>query len=440
MTTQSDTLRLTLATLLAGVLIGVIGGLFSLTLGWMDAARLTVIDLAEAHALPDWLSALGFGLTGAALAALAAWLARRFAPDAPQVPATGADAGPPRSGSNLGALSVNFAGGSFAVGAGLAVGPERPAIQMGGAIGRTVSRLLRLNRQDADLMLASTGGAGVATMFNSPLGCAAYVVETVVKRVELRLSLTALGAGALAVGVSRLVTDRSVNFTVDALPVYHFGQLVLYLLLGVLVGILAYAQSRAIKAVAAVVQRPRLPAVIRAGLIGAAAGLLAWRAPGVVGTGEAMVQSVLDGELLLSMLALVLLIRFLLGPLSLAATTPGGYFTPALLLGALSGALFGEIAGMLLPAGAVPPTTALALAGMAVALAAIAHAPFTGILLTLETTGAFIMALPMIVAVFGAIAVIRLLKSPVLSHGLEAEQEQPPIASERSARFRVPMR
>jgi CIC family chloride channel protein len=79
---------------------------------------------------------------------------------------------------------------------------------------------------------------------------------------------------------------------------------------------------------------------------------------------------------------------------------------------------------MLLPAGAVPPTAALALVGMAVALAAIAHAPFTGILLTLETTGAFIMALPMIVAVFGAIGVIRLLKSPVLSHGLEAAQQQ----------------
>jgi CIC family chloride channel protein len=419
MRAQSDTLRLTVATLLAGVLIGVIGGLFSLTLGWIDGARLNVINLSRAHALPDWLAALGFSMTGTALAALAAWLAQRFSPDAPQVPSAGADAGPPTSGSDLGALSVNFAGGSFAVGAGLALGPERPAIQMGGAIGRTVSRLLRLNRQDAGLLLASTGGAGVATMFNSPLGCAAYVVETVVKRVDLRLSLTALGAGALAVGVSRLMTGRSVNFSVDALPVYHFRQLVLYLLLGVLVGLLAYAQSRTIAAVVALVQRPRLPAVVRAGLIGAAAGLLAWQAPGVVGTGEAMVQSVLDGELLLSMLALVLLIRFLLGPLSLAATTPGGYFTPALLLGALSGALFGEIAGMLLPAGAVPPTAALALVGMAVALAAIAHAPFTGILLTLETTGAFIMALPMIVAVFGAIAVIRLLKSPMLSHGLE---------------------
>jgi CIC family chloride channel protein len=420
MPTQSDTLRLTVATLLAGLLIGVIGGLFSLTLGWIDGARLNVIDLAYARALPDWLAALGFGLMGAALATLAAWLARRFAPDAPQVAAAGADAAPPQPGSNLGALSVNFAGGSLAVGAGLAVGPERPAIQMGGAIGRTVSRLLGLNRQDADLLLASTGGAGVATMFNSPLGCAAYVVETVVKRVDLRLSLTALGAGALAVGVSRLVTGRAVNFSVDALPAYHFGQLALYLLLGVLVGVLAYAQSRTIKAVAALVQRPLMPAAVRAGLIGGAAGLLAWQAPGVVGTGEAMVQSVLDGKLVLSMLALVLLIRFLLGPLSLAATTPGGYFTPALLLGALSGALFGEIAGMVLPAGAVPPTAAFALVGMSVTLAAIAHAPFTGILLTLETTGAFMMALPMIVAVFGAIAVIRLLKSPMLSHGLEA--------------------
>jgi CIC family chloride channel protein len=418
MTIPSDRLRLTLATLLAGVLIGVIGGLFMLALGSIDEARLALVELTRERAVPDWLSALGFGLTGAALAMLAAWLARRFAPDAPQVPA--ADDAPSGAASDLGALSANFAGGSLAVGAGLAVGPERPAIQMGGAVGRTVSRWLGLSRQDTGLMLASTGGAGVATMFNSPLGCAAYVVETVVKRVDLRLSLTALGAGAVAVGVSRLVTGRSVNFTVDALPVYHFGQLALYLLLGVLVGVLAYAQSRTIKAVAAVVQRPRLPPVVRAGLIGAAAGVLAWQAPGVVGTGEAMVQSVLDGELLLSMLALVLLIRFLLGPLSLAASTPGGYFTPALLLGALSGALFGEIAGMLLPAGPVPPTAALALVGMAVALAAIAHAPFTGILLTLETTGAFIMALPMIVAVFGAIAVIRLLKSPILSHGLEA--------------------
>ena len=139
----------------------------------------------------------------------------------------------------------------------------------------------------------------------------------------------------------------------------------------------------------------------------------------MVGTGATLLQDVIDGKFALAMLALALLIRFFLGPVSLSAGVPGGYFTPALLLGALSGAIYGELAGMLLPAADLPSATAFALVGMAVALAAVAHAPFTGILLALETTGAVIMALPMIVAVFGAFAVIRLLKSPVLTHGLE---------------------
>jgi H+/Cl- antiporter ClcA len=54
-----------------------------------------------------------------------------------------------------------------------------------------------------------------------------------------------------------------------------------------------------------------------------------------------------------------------------------------------------------------------------VALASIAHAPFTGILLVMETTGIFILSLPMIIAVIGAVTVARLLRTPSLGHGLE---------------------
>lgn len=421
MADRRGTFRLTVATLLAGVVIGVLGALFIGTLGRMDGLRLALVDFTLGQSFPGWLAAVIVCVLGAGSAA---WLAHRFAPDAPQAAASLIPDPPRQPTSPVSALTVNFGGTGLAVAAGLAVGPERPAIQMGGAIGRLTSRLLRLSASDADLLMAATGGAGVATMFNSPLGCAAYTVETVLKRVDLRISLTVLGAGATAVGVSRLLTGREVNFTVEALPAYQFEHLLLYLLLGVLIGGLAHLHLHAIKSIAAMAQRVPLPRVARAALIGAAVGLLAWFAPGLVGTGEAMVQGVIDGKFALSVLALALLIRFFLGPLSLAAGTPGGYFTPALLLGALSGAVYGELAGMLLPAADLPSTTAFALVGMAVALAAIAHAPFTGILLALETTGAFIMALPMIVAVFGAIAIIRLLKSPVLTHGLEAVEER----------------
>jgi CIC family chloride channel protein len=416
-----DTLRLTIATLLAGVVVGVLGALFIGTLGRMDGVRLALVDFTAGQSFPGWLATVIFGVLGAGCAA---WLAHRFAPDAPQAAASLIPDPPRQPTSPVSALTVNFGGTALAVAAGLMVGPSRPAIQMGGAIGRLTSRLLRLSASDADLLMAATGGAGVATMFNSPLGCAAYTVETVLKRVDLRISLIALGSGATAVGVSRLLTGRHVNFTVEALPAYKFEHLLLYLLLGVLIGGLAHLHLRTIKSFAAMARRLPLPRVARAALIGAAIGLLAWFAPGLVGTGAALVQGVIDGKFALSMLALALLIRFFLGPLSLAAGTPGGYFAPSLALGALSGAVFAEMAGVLLPAADLPSTTAFALVGMAVALAAIAHAPFTGILLAVETTGTFIMALPMIVAVFGAIVIIRLLKSPVLTHGLEAVEER----------------
>jgi len=58
---------------------------------------------------------------------------------------------------------------------------------------------------------------------------------------------------------------------------------------------------------------------------------------------------------------------------------------------------------------------------MAVAQAAIARAPFTGILLVIETTGALPMVLPMIIAVFGATGAARLLGTPSMGHGLETE-------------------
>jgi CIC family chloride channel protein len=157
---------------------------------------------------------------------------------------------------------------------------------------------------------------------------------------------------------------------------------------------------------------------VRAAIVGGAVGFLAWYAPNLVGTGEAMTQSVLDGRLALSTLGAVFLVRFVLGPLSLAASTPGGYFTPVLLLGATFGDMVGILANLVLPVSDVTPT-AFAVVGMAVALAWVANAPFTGILLVIETTGAVSLSLPMMVAVLGALGVGRLLKQPSLTHGLE---------------------
>ena len=102
-------------------------------------------------------------------------------------------------------------------------------------------------------------------------------VETVLRRVDLRISLTVLGTGAIAVAVIRVLIEHDVNILVGQLPDARFAHLFLYLLLGCVIAVFASLNVRTINLVAALFQRARLPSAVRGALIGAAIGLLAWR-------------------------------------------------------------------------------------------------------------------------------------------------------------------
>jgi chloride channel protein, CIC family len=162
----------------------------------------------------------------------------------------------------------------------------------------------------------------------------------------------------------------------------------------------------------------RLPvsAVLRAAVVGGVAGLLAGLAPIVVGPGDPLTEAVVEGRLALPALAVLFLLRFALGPPSIAAGTPGGFFTPALALGALAGALVAvPISGL---PGLEVSSTSMAIAGMGAALTVATQAPFTGVLLTIESTGAFHLLLPTTVACFAAAFVTSALRTPSMEQEL----------------------
>jgi CIC family chloride channel protein len=406
--TPSEPARLGIAVVLSGALVGLLGGGFLLALRGGEKLRSVWLDRIDAWPA-GWLLTM---LAGSLVCLFAAWLADRFAPSAPMT-AHGGPGDPPPA-----ALPANFIGTSLATGAGLALGPERPAIQIGQVIGRTVSRLVRLDRDDADLLVDATGGAGVAAMFNAPLGCSAYVVEVIRKRVDLRCTLTTLGTGVMAVISVRFFIGSHPNFSVSAQPFAPLQYMPLYLLLGCLVALLGSVHVRLIGGMYGFLSRrfPWPPA--RAAVVGALLGLLMTFAPRVVGGGELLAQSVLDGRFTWSILLTMFAVRFLLGPLSLSASTPGGYFTPVLTLGALIGMAYGLLVGAVFPDATISATS-FALVGMGVALGTVIRAPITGVLLCMETTGSFTVLLPMTLAMFGAGVVTQVLRSPSIEIALD---------------------
>jgi CIC family chloride channel protein len=418
-----ERVRLGIATMLSGAAVGLLGGVFLLAL--RGGEKMRGIWIGRIDGWPaGWLLTM---LAGSLVCMFAAWLAERFAPSAPMT-ASGESGDPPWS-----ALPVDFVGTSLATGAGLALGPERPAIQIGQIIGRTVGRLVRLDRDDADLLVDATGGAGVAAMFNAPLGCTAYVVEAIRKRFDMRSTLTTLGAGAVAVIFVRLLIGSIPNFSVSAQPFAPLHHMPLYLLLGCIVALLGSVHVRMIAGIFGLLSRrfPWPPA--RAAVAGALVGLLMWFAPRVVGGGEPLTQSVLEGRFTLSILLTIFAVRFLLGPLSLSASTPGGYFTPVLTLGALIGMAYGFLVGGVFPDAAIPATS-FALVGMGAALGTVTRAPFTGVLLTMETTGSFAVLLPMTLAMFGAGVVTGALRSPSIATALHTLRATGGAQSEKSHR------
>ncbi len=399
--------RLCAAALGAGILMGLVGAWFRLSLVAGERMR---------DALIEWAHGLGFAgcAIPMALAAIGAAAARSLVRLAPLAAGSGiqhveAVVRGDSAHAGLLVLPVKFVGGLLAITSGLALGREGPTVQMGATIGTAVARWFRAGAEDVKAVMAAASGAGLGVAFNAPVGGAIFVFEELTRAFRPRLTLATLIASASALAISRPILGDVLDFKVAAITEPDPVQLIAYVLLGTLLGALAVPYNRAVVAGLELNTRfARWPVEIRAGVVGAGVGLVAWFGPTIVGDGHFMNQRILAEALPAYFLAIVFALRFALGPVSYSAGTPGGLFAPLLLVGAAFGSLFGSTLGPAL--GAFAPTpAALAVVGMAAFFAGVVQAPFTGIVLIAEMTGKTVLLVPMLAASVAALVTASLL-------------------------------
>lgn len=387
-------------TLIGGALTGLVTGVFRMMLVWAENFRGRLIAEAHGHSLAGF-----FGVVGAtaALAFVAAFMVRRLSPHAtgsgiPHVEAVLHGAVAP-TGTNL--VLVKFVGGLSAIGGGLVLGREGPSVQMGAIISFVVGRAFRRKWADCRVLLAAGAGAGLATAFNAPIAGAVFVLEELVQRFESRIAIAALGAAASAIAVSRLLLGNQLDFQVAAYSEPTMTSWPLFMVMGVIAGVIAVGYNRSILGTLALADSAKsLPAEARAALIGSLVGVVAWFAPGLVGGGDNITQSILSGGAVLALMPAVFVLRFVLGTASYAAGTPGGLFAPLLVLGTQIGYMFGALCGSVFHL-TLPPE-AFAIVGMAAFFSGVVRAPLTGIVLVGEMTGNSSLLVPSVFASFTA--------------------------------------
>jgi CIC family chloride channel protein len=393
---------------LAGLGAGLVGALFRLALEEANRFRDALIARTDAWGVGGFvlLAALA-----AAAAAIAAWLVRRVAPSAagsgiPRVMAAldgQVPPAPPR------VVPVKFLAGTLAIGSGLALGREGPTVQMGASIAYQTGRLFRLSWTDCRALLAAGAGAGFAAAFNAPIAGALFVFEVLIKRFEARTAIAALAACAVATWVGRAIFGDAPEYTVGPLADPGLIKAPFFVLLGIAAGLAGTLYNRTLLGTLVIADRfSGLPVELRAGMVGAVVGAIAWFAPSLVGGGDGLAQQALSGVGTLAVLPVLFLLRLGLIACSVAAGTPGGLLVPFLALGAELGLWFGLLCALAFPGMAFEPQ-GFAVVGMAALFTAIVRAPLTAIVLVTEMTADVTMLQPMVVTCFAAMLVATLL-------------------------------
>jgi CIC family chloride channel protein len=409
-------------------LVGAIAGLTALAfraiLRGADVSRTALISWAHTLPAAGWVFPVMLGLVGAgiAVALTTRWACAAAGSGIPNVEAV-LDGHGKLAWRRL--LPVKFLGGIIGIGSGLTMGREGPTIQMGAAVGEAIAESMHVSGQERLTLITAGSGAGLAAAFNAPLAGLVFVLEEIRHDFEPIVFGACLVAAIVADIVARVGAGQFPVFDVPTYPVPPLGSLPAFVVLGVVAGLFGAAFNKSLLAMMDLYSRvPKHLTVAAAAATGAAIGLVGWFSPILIGSGNSLAGSVLQGNMLFSTILVFFVMRFLMTIASYGTGASGGIFAPLLVLGALIGLAIGQLAHLVTPT-LVPIPAAFAVVGMAAYFVAVVRAPLTGIVLITEMTGTYSYMLPLLVSCFCAYAVCELLRDkPIYEALLERELQR----------------
>lgn len=410
--------RFLVAAAVAGVAAGLIGIAMALLLGLFESLFYGVSHgglLERLAAAPPWRRALAPALGGLVAGGLWWWLrATGGVADVESAVADRSGQAAPRMG--LVRPFLDAVTQVLTVGAGNSVGREGAPRLAAGAVAARLATRLGIGRSEGAILIASAAGAGLAAMYNAPLGGAAYAVELVmVAGMRRRGVLVAVPVCLIATLVSWLHSHGRPTFEV-ASPGLSSGTVLGLVLLVPVTAVLGVGARRLwLWMLAHRVRVLRwLPVAI--GTAGLVTGLASLWVPAIVGNGRDAMEMALGtglpgasnraaGAGLVLLVGIVALKPVLTG-LTLAAGATGGRLAPSLAAGSSAGA---ALAIALHACGVQASVAVLALAGAGAVLATTQRAPVFGIVFTWELARAGAWTL---VALFAVVLAATVLTAP----------------------------
>jgi H+/Cl- antiporter ClcA len=286
---------------------------------------------------------------------------------------------------------------AISIGTGGPFGAEGPIILTGGAVGSVLAQFLSLTAIERRSLLVAGAVAGMSAVFGTPIAAVILGVELLLFEWKPRSFIPVAIASIVADAVRHLFVQQG---WMRAEPLFPVGNmmdlptsgLLDALVLGVACGLMAWLLTKAVYGAEDAFRTLPIHWMwwpLIGGFIVGIGGIIE---PHALGVGYDTIADELGGNLAVTTLISIFVVKLIIWAVALGSGTSGGILAPILIMGAALGGLLGVI----FP-GKIPSEWALL--GMAGALAGVMRSPFTSIVFPIELTHSTNLFLPLLITV-----------------------------------------
>jgi len=257
-------------------------------------------------------------------------------------------------------------------------GREGAALQLGGSIGGTFGKWMKMDEYDQKVMIMCGMSAAFSALFGTPLTATMFAMEVISVGIMQYAALVPCSIAALTgKWAAEQVGAYGEHFTVSSNVEFNFQNAVFVIILAVLCAAVSILFCMILHCTEHLYQKwisnEWIRVVAGAGLVILMTVVLG--TTDYLGAGMNVVERAVDGETV----AAAFLIKMIFTAVSLGCGFRGGEIVPSLFVGATFGCLFGQVTGF--------STSLAAACGMTAVFCGVTNCPISSLFLSLELFG-----------------------------------------------------
>jgi len=277
---------------------------------------------------------------------------------------------------------TQFFAGVMTIGTGQSAGREGPAVHLGAACASILGQKMQLPNNSIRTLVGCGTAAAISASFNTPIAGVIFAMEVVMMEYTIAGFTPVILASVSAAIISQSVYGDAYAFIVPQHNMTSLLEIPYVVLMGIILGIASVAFVRVLQYFMRYSSKPIFLRLLAGGALTSVAALAF---PQIMGLGYDTVNQTMLGEISLTLLCAIALVKLLVTAAAVGLGMPSGLVGPTLFIGATAGGALGLLAELIMPESS-SSSGFYAMLGMGAMMGAALQAPLAALMALLELT------------------------------------------------------